>query len=113
MPACSIGRSIRGQHPRVQVETLPGSRQHVAHGADFGLPDRCGGLHVDDGRIVQIDQVVGAIGEEGSVPAGSGEPRGGVGGRDRLRFYGRCGAKSGAVERVEIFLRRSAGAIFR
>ncbi|WP_149866449.1 hypothetical protein [Tropicimonas marinistellae] len=63
------------QHDQVQVETLLGSRQHVTHGADFGLPGRNGGRHIDNDRVVWIDQIVGDESEEGPVTVGSGNPR--------------------------------------
>jgi hypothetical protein len=74
---------------------------------------RIGGLDVDDDRVVQIDQIVGAVGEEGPVTVGSGKPCRGIGRRDRLRLYRRGCAESGVVERVEVFLRCSACPIFR
>ena len=56
--------------------------------------------------FVQIDQIVGAVGEEGPVAVGAGEPCGGIGGRDRFRLHRRRRTEGGVIERVEVFLRR-------
>jgi hypothetical protein len=48
----------------LEAETLLGSVEHGARGADFGLPNGAARLDIDDDRVLSIDQVVGGIGEE-------------------------------------------------
>ena len=62
----SIGR-VAGQPLQVKVEALLGALNHRHGHRSFGLTNRGRGLHIDDDGAVQIDEVVGAIGEE-SLP---------------------------------------------
>ena len=61
--------------------------------------------------MVDVDQVVGRIGEEGRPAVRRGSPRRRIGRRDELgRHLARC-AERGIVEHGEIFLDRAAGRI--
>lgn len=82
----------------------------VEHGpgrADLGLPDRAADL--DDDGVIEIDQIVGGIGEEGLALQGSGPLRRRIGAGDELRLGLAGRAPGGLVERVEILAHRAAG----
>ena len=69
---------------------------HAFGGENLRLPDRGGGLDVDDERVVDIDQIIGRIGEEGLPAMRRGPARGRVGWRDELGRHVGHGAKAGA-----------------
>lgn len=56
---------IADQARRVEAEPVTAALDHVARGLVFGLADGCGCLHIHDDRVVQIDQIVGAVDEVG------------------------------------------------
>ena len=58
-------RRCRRQAARAGGRSGPACVDHRARGADLGLTDRPRGLDVDDDSMVDIDQVVGGVGEEG------------------------------------------------
>lgn len=115
-PAQHLGRAVDGvgdQFPGVEAEAVAGAHDHVHGGAGLGLPDRRGGLHIDDHRVVLSDDVVGGVGVERPVAVGGGEPRRGIGGQVDFRLDRRGGAEGRIVERVEIFLRGASDLLER
>jgi hypothetical protein len=67
-PAQHLARSIGGvgnQRVGMQAEAILGADQHFAHGPDLSLAHGRGRLHIHDDGVIQIDQIVGAEGEEG------------------------------------------------
>jgi hypothetical protein len=67
------------------------------------LADRGGRFDIDDDGVLQVDQVVGAVGEEGEPAIRSRPARGRVGGRDELRHDRGCRAERRIVEHGKIF----------
>lgn len=67
------------------------------------------GLDIDDDRVVEVDQIVGSVSEEGVPFQGSSPLCRWIRARDelRLRFAGR--APGGFIQRVEILAHRPAG----
>ncbi len=67
-PGQVLGRAIGAvgrEMPRLEAEALGRSVKHGARSPDLRLPDRPGSLHIEDDRVLGIDQVVGRVGEEG------------------------------------------------
>ena len=67
-PGEHLGRAIGavgGQPLGLEAEAVLGALDHGARRADLGLADRRGRLDVDDDGVVEVDQVVGGVGEEG------------------------------------------------
>jgi hypothetical protein len=67
-PGEVFGRSVGGvgrQPLRPQAEALLRTVDHALLRRHLGLADRGGRLDVDDDGVLQVDQVVGAVGEEG------------------------------------------------
>ena len=70
-PAEHLGRAIGAvTHDLggIEIEAFHRAFDHALRGQDLGLPDRGGCLDIDDDRVVDVDQVVGRVGEEG-LPA--------------------------------------------
>ena len=49
----------------IETEVILGPVNHRARRADLRLPDRAARLDIDDNGMVEVDQVIGGIGEEG------------------------------------------------
>jgi hypothetical protein len=110
-PGEVLGRAvgaIGGEPNRPEAEAFLGSLNHGSGRADLGLPDGATGLDIDDDGVVEVDQIVGGVSEEGVALQGSGPLRRRIGARDelRLRLAGR--APGGFVEGVEILADRAA-----
>jgi hypothetical protein len=75
----------------------------------LGLTDRRRRLNIDDDRVIDVDQIVGRIGEERRSTMRSGPPRCRIAWRNELRRDLACGAERCIVENGEIFLDRTAG----
>ena len=56
----------------MQIEAFDRAFDHALRSQNLGLPDRGGRFDVDDDRVVDIDQIVGGISEEGLSAMGSG-----------------------------------------
>jgi len=109
-PGEVLGRAIGtvgGELGRPEAEALLRPVEHGAGRADFGLPDGTAGLDIDDDGVVEIDQIVGGIGEEGVTLQGPGPLRRRIGARDELRLDLAGRAPGGFVERVEILADRA------
>ena len=81
LPGQVLGRAVGavgGEPLGPQAEAILGALDHGAGGAHLGLADRAAGLDVDDDGVVQIDQVVCGVGEEGVALVGAGPLGGGV-----------------------------------
>jgi hypothetical protein len=101
---CGVGR----QSLRVEAEALLGALDHGHRGPDFGLTDSPAGFDVDDHGMVEINQIVGRIGEEGMAFVRACPLGGRIRSGDELRFD-RTGRASGCIiERVEILAHRPA-----
>jgi hypothetical protein len=72
------------------------------------LPDCRGRLDIDDDRVLDVDQVVRRIGEEGLAAVRSRPARRRVGGRNELRGNLSRGSESGIVEDCQILIDCSA-----
>src|SRR5271163_2852838 len=67
-PGEVLGRTIGGvsrQPLRPQAEALLRTVDHPLLRCHLGLANRGGRLNIDDDRVLQVDQVIGAVGEEG------------------------------------------------
>lgn len=96
-----IGSKALGMQGKAILRTI----QHKPHRADFGLTDRHGGL--------DIDKVIGAVGEKGSVALGACLTRCGIRRGDRFWLHRRCRSEGAVIEGFEIFLRRTTYEIRR
>ena len=77
-PAQHLRRAIGGignQRCGIEAEAIIGVFDHALHRPGLGLADWRGGRDIDDNRVLQIDEIVGAVGEEGPVPGCGGQPR--------------------------------------
>ena len=79
-PAGHLGRTIGAVAH--EPEAIHGALDHAPGGQNLGLPDRGGRLHIDNDRVLGIDQVVGRVGEEGLSAMSAGPARRRTGRRD-------------------------------
>ena len=87
-PAQHLGRAVRavaGEPGRIEVETVDRPLDHALGRGHLGLADGGGRLDVHDDPMVDVDEVVGGIGEERLAPMCARPARRRVGGRDELR----------------------------
>ena len=70
----SVGRQLF----RIEAEAILGAVDHGARRADLRLPDRAARHDIDNDGMVEVDQVVDSVGEEGMPLERSGPLRGGV-----------------------------------
>ena len=82
---------------------------HGLGGGHLGLTHRRRGLHVDNNRVLHIDQIIGAIGIHRRPAPGSGPARRRIGWRDELWHDRRGAAKSRIVESSEVLRDRAVG----
>ena len=88
-PGQVLGRAVGGvggQALGPEAEAFLGALDHGACRADLGLADRAARLDVDDDGVIQVDQVVRGVGEEGMALVSAGPLGGGVRARDELRL---------------------------
>ena len=109
-PGEVLGRAVGtvgGEPCRPETEAFLRPVEHGAGRADLGLADGATGLDIDDDGVVEVDEIVGGVGEEGMALQSAGPLRRRIGARDelRLRLAGR--APSGFIQRVEILAHRS------
>ena len=97
----AVGR-VRRQPLRPQAKALLRPLDHPLLRRHLGLADRGGRFHIDDDGVLQVDQVVGAIGEEGEPAVCSRPTRGRVGMRDKLWHNRRRRAEGGIIEHRQI-----------
>ena len=69
---------IGGQPFWIEAEAILGPVDHGARRADLRLPDRAARLDIDNDGMVEVDQVVDGVGEEGMPLERSGPLRGRV-----------------------------------
>src|ERR1700759_4538458 len=88
----------------MQIEALHRAFDHALRSQNLGLPDRSGRFDIDDDRVVDIDQIVGRVSEEGLSPMGSGPTGRRIGRGDELwrALGGRT--ECGVVENAQILL---------
>ncbi len=89
------------------------SLEHPALRGHLGLAHRGGSLDVHDNRMLQIDQIVGAVSEEGETAISTGPARRRIGDRDELGGDRGRPAERCLVEHGEILAHRMAGDIGR
>ncbi len=110
-PAEHLGRpvgGVAGKPRRVEIEALHRPLDHGLRRRHLGVADGGGGLDIDDDRIVDVDEIVGGVGEEGLAAMGAGPSCGRIGRRDELRRDRRSGAEGGIVEHRQVLSCRSA-----
>src|ERR1700692_1079423 len=115
-PAEHLGGPIGAvayEHGGVEIEALHRSFDHALCRLDLSLADRGGRFHIDNDRVVDIDQIVGGVSEEGLPAMGSGPASCRIGRRDELgRDLGRS-SESGVVEYSQILLNGPACGFWR
>jgi hypothetical protein len=91
----------------VKVEAIMSSRDHRLGGCDLGLAYGTGGLHLDNDGMIEIDQVVGRVGEEREAAVCRGPPRGRIDRCEILRCDGRRRTKGRIIQYRQILLNRA------
>src|SRR6202011_5050117 len=94
---------------RLEAEVLFGPFDHGLRSADLGLPNRAGGLDVNDNAELHVDEIVVGVREECRPLVGTGPLRRGIGRRDELRDNVAGGAPCRIVEGRQILLDRTPG----
>jgi hypothetical protein len=84
-----------------------------ATGGQLALADRRRGLDIDDHRMIQVDQVVGAVGEAGRPGLGGGPARGRIRQRDVFGRDRRGRAEGRVVQDRQILLDSPPGGLGR
>ena len=110
-PTEHLGRAISavgGEPFRVKPEALFSALDHGARRADLSLPDRAACLDIDDDRVVEIDQVVGGVGEERVSFEGACPLRRRVRAGDELRSGLAGGTPGRLIKGIEILSDGSA-----
>lgn len=100
--ALAAWHEIRVGGGDIAGEALLRSLDHPSLGGHFGLPHRSRGLDIDDHRVIQVDQIVGAVCVEGGLARCRGPARRRVGEVDPLKRDRRCAAERGIVQHVQI-----------
>ena len=80
-PGEVLGRAIGGigrQPFGIEAEAILGPVDHGACRADLRLPDRAARLDIDNDGMVEVDQVVGGVGEKGMALERPCPLRGGI-----------------------------------
>lgn len=90
-----------------QIEALHRALDHTLCRQYLGLTDCRRRLDIDDDRVVDVDQVVGRIGEEGRSTVRGGPPRRGIGRRNELRRHLAGRPERRVVEDRQILLDRT------
>ncbi len=83
---------------------LPDPLDHGAGCGQLGRPHGGGRLDIDDDGVLQVDQVVGGIGEEGRPLVGGGPARGRIHRRDELGRHRRGRAERCVVQHRQILV---------
>jgi hypothetical protein len=110
-PTQHIGRAIGAvghQSGGIEIEAFHRTFDHAPCGKDLGLPDRRGRFNIDDDRVLDIDQIVGGIGEEGLPAMGSSPARRRIGRRDELGCDLARSAEGCVIENCQILLDRTS-----
>ena len=104
-----IGRKALGPvaEPLVRAINHPSLRGH------FSLANSGGRLDIHDHGMLQIDQIVGAVSEEGEATIGAGSARRRVGDREELGGDRGCATERCLIEHREILAHRVAGGVGR
>jgi hypothetical protein len=113
-PGEVLGRAVAGvrrQPLGPEAEPLARSVQHPPLRGHLGLAHRGRRLDVHDHRVVEVDQIVGAVGEEGESAIGAGPARRRVGRRDELGHDLRRGTERGIVQHLQILADRMVARI--
>lgn len=96
-----------------QTSNRSWTRSIIRRAAVNSLPHRRARFHIHDDGVLQVDQIIGAVGEERLTALGAGPARGRIGRRQELRNDRRRGAKRGIVEHGQIFVHRMVGRLRR
>jgi hypothetical protein len=89
-PAQHLGRAVgavAGEPSRIEVEAVDRPFDHALGRPHLGLADGGGRLDVHDDPMVEVDEVVGGLGEERLPAVGARPARRRIGGRDELRRH--------------------------
>src|SRR4029453_8861034 len=106
--SCPVS-GISDQPLRLKAEALLCSLDHRLCGADLGLPNGAGGLHVNDDAELHVDEIVVGISEECRSLVSAGPLRRRIRWRDELWYNVAGGAPRRIVEGRQILLHRTAG----
>src|SRR5208282_5940639 len=74
-PSEHLGRTVRAvpqEAGGIKIEAIYRAFYHAFCGQDLSLPDRGGRFDINDDPVIDIDQIVGGIGEECLSTMGSG-----------------------------------------
>ena len=111
-PVQHLGRAVAGigdQPFRPQLEAVVNALDHGLGGGHLGLTRRRRGLHVDNDRVLHIDEIIGAISIDRRAAPGGGPARRRIDGRDELRLDRRGAAESSIVEGSKVLRDCSVG----
>src|SRR5262249_50241394 len=90
--------AVTEEPARIEIEPFERAFNHAFGSQHLCLPDCRGRLDIDDDRVLDVDQVVRRVGEEGLATVRPCPARRWIGGRHELRRdFGRC-SESGIVE---------------
>ncbi len=115
-PGKHLGRAVAAvtEEPvRIEIEPFERALNHAFGGQHLRLPDCRRRLDIDDDRVLDVDQVVRRVGEEGLATMRPRPACRRVGGRDELRRALGRSSESGIIEDSQILMDRSAGSIRR
>ena len=99
-PLQHLARTIRrvaGQPLRVELEALVCPFDHGLGCLDLRLTDGRRSFHLDDDGVIEIDQVVGRVGEEGLPTVGAGPARRRISRRDEFTSVAAPNAASSSI----------------
>jgi hypothetical protein len=111
-PGEHLGRAIGavGAEPLgIEPEAVLDPLDHGPRRPNLRLPDGAAGLDVDNDGVVEVDQVVRRVGEEGLALVRAGPLRGRIRPRDELWRRRARRAPGSIVERVEVLADRTPG----
>ena len=104
---------VRYKPMRPDAEALLCPVNHSSLCCHFGLPNRRCRLDIDDHRMIEVDQIIGAVGVKGPLTRGRRPARSWIGERDPLRLHRRRTAERRIVQHLQIFANGAARHIGR
>ena len=110
-PAQHLGRAVgavAGEPGRIEVETVHRPLDHALGRGHLDLADGGDRLDVHDDAMVEVDEVVGGIGEERLPAMGAHPARRRIGGRDELRRHLGRVAECRVIQHGQILVDRAA-----
>lgn len=94
--------SIGGQAPGPDAKSFLRPVDHRSLRCHLGRTDSRGGFNIDNHGVCQIDEIVGAVSEEGLPAMGACPARRGIGRRQIFGGNGRCSPKRCGIEHLQI-----------